>query len=303
MSSINYFEIVRDIMVSKITNSSRKSDLTQEEIYRRIYEAIINNSQQWHSGKQPQIPYSDPYCRLAYLYHVVPANANLVEYVFRQDVELAQYMVEVESRQNCVKICVFGGGPGTEVLGISKSIDRIPIRDDSRPVHTLKFLLLDKVNEWFETWLALQEQIENRCNRVSIQGNCWPVDITDTSKFAHIGDVFGQDVYIFSWILSEIFDEHDLNALTNFIGIMAENAPYDSKFVFIDRNEPWLRQRVQSIAADIELELSAFTPTRSNMDTDEQLHAVSDITDRLSGRKPKLKWDAFWVIGTKIIPF
>jgi hypothetical protein len=301
-TSIKYFEIIRDVILKKVQSSIKFSGKSEEEIYKEIAAALEHNSEEWRSGRAPEIPYDEPSSRLAYLYSIVPANANLIENVFLSNIGIQEYIEDLLLYTQNIKICAFGGGPGTEALGFAKYLEKHFHPYWNQSVY-VRFLLLDRVNEWLESWYEIENSIRVCSgNKTLLSSSCWQVDITDTSGFASIGDIFEQNIYILSYILSEIFDENELEALTDFIKIMADNAPDDSVFIFIDRNERRLKDRVVEIAKAIGIDLGPITNTVSNMSSDEQKSVMQGIETRLK-RSPRVRWDAFYAIGTKEIPF
>jgi len=76
-------------------------------------------TEQWFAGEAPTIAYDDPLCRWAYMYAHAPAQANLFHNVLveavRQSRHFGRKLIQEE-----VSMVVFGGGPGTELLGLAK---------------------------------------------------------------------------------------------------------------------------------------------------------------------------------------
>ena len=142
---INYCRIIGDVIRYYIDNITRERGITRKAAYWIIDEHIKNNSDQWRSGLKPKIPYEDPLCRIAYLYSIVPVNANLVEYVFGADKELQNYFDVLQESKGCIDICAFGGGPGTEMLGLAKRIEKKWRDGQQENQLVLDFLLLDQL--------------------------------------------------------------------------------------------------------------------------------------------------------------
>ena len=304
MPHVKYFEIVRNVINENIQNITMQKGLLQDEAYQEVVRYLKQNSAQWSSGRQPVICYHDPLCRIAYLYGIVPANANLVEIIFSEDRELREYINFLINKKSVIIVSAFGGGPGTELLGIIKYLEYKRSRF-GKPIY-LDFLILDRVTEWLDSWLALKREIERRFeNNIGPDRNTWPVifsgnfsgvDITNTSNFGNLGNLFMQDICILSYLLSEIFDVFD-----NFIIFLKDMVTYSaqgSKFLFIDRRGPIWENRVREISERVGLELSEFQYTRRNMDPDEQVTDLGKLYEDV-GRSPRVTWDAFWVVGIK----
>src|ERR1044071_3633684 len=151
MPAIKYFELARDIIEANLNGIAAQRGLTRESALEEIKQHLANNTVEWRSGRQPNIPYNDPLCRMAYLYGIAAANASQIEDVFSQSIDLEEYIDRVQSEKGHVEICSFGGGPGTELLGLAKWAE---LRGSSQQL-VLDFLVLDKVNEWLDSWQAI----------------------------------------------------------------------------------------------------------------------------------------------------
>ena len=318
MTYIKYFEIVGRVIESNIESISesisRDRDISYEEARMEVIDSIIghlaNNTHEWSSGCQPNIRYEDPLCRIAYLYRIVPVNANLLEFVFEKDAKIEVYLDEVQKENGEVNICVFGGRPGTELLGLAK---RTEMRRIEHQI-VLNFLLLDQVNEWVESWRAIRKEIDSKFrNNINQNRNGWPlttsgdscaIDITNIDNFGNWGAVFGQDIYIFSYIISEVFDDYP--QLKNFITKMAAQSPKGAKFLFIDRIEQRWKNVIIDLAENAGIALSEFHDTRSSMGVASPKEEKTDlgqiyvdVLERYPKGYPRLNWNAFWVVGTK----
>lgn len=304
MPCIKHFQILGNVIESHVETIARQRGVCLAEAYDEVIQHLKNNSAQWRSGEPPLIPYQNPLCRIAYLYGTAPVNANLIEHVFEEDTELAHYVEVLQNEKGQVSVCAFGGGPGTELLGIAKWIENrcFPAQI------ALEFLLLDRVNEWLDSWLAIKRQIELRFREnLGANRNNWPltitgsfstIDITNTTDFGNLVTVFDQDIYVLSYVVSEIFG--NVQNLRSFATYMAEYAPSGARFLFVDRKEPRWKTEVSNLAAEAGITLSAFHDAFSNMSTDEQKTDLGRIYDALHEKwEPRVTWNAFWVVGTK----
>ena len=133
------------------------------------------------------------------------------------------------------------------------------------------------------------------------KGFC-PFDITSTKNFGNLGDVFGQDFYILSYVVSEIFDYAP--DLRKTVAKMAEKAPPGSKFLFVERGEDrWVRE-IELLSKEAGLSISDMKRTETSMDTDEEKRDLGQIyfdVRQLHGKNydPRITWKAFWAVGTK----
>jgi hypothetical protein len=303
MACIKYFEIIHDIVDPNIDYIARTSEISRLDICKKIREYCEIMRVAWYSNQNPNIPYHDPLCRLAYLYSTVPVNANLVEFVFENDNDIENYLDSCQSKKGSVSICVFGGGPGTEILGLAKRIEKRRLDDQI----SLRYVLLDKVTEWQESLIEIESQIETRLRNKIGKRKDWPLtltghstalDITDTANFGNFGNIFGKiDVFILSYVVSEVFD--DAIKLQSFLSKMTESAPSGAKFIFIERNEPRWVEKINIMSDVAKLTLSSEPNHTSNyMSLDEQRTHLGKLLEDV-GRSPRTNWNAFWVVGTK----
>jgi hypothetical protein len=299
---IRYFQIVHDVLEENIAALVERSGKSRKDIAEGIKAQAAECSAQWFSGDVPAINYQNPLCRLSYLYAVVPATANLIQDIFAND-ELREHFRKVQKDKGTVSVCAFGGGPGTELLGISKWVETTKPKE---PIF-LEYLLLDRVNEWLDSWMALKKQIESRFRKFyGKERQSWPlvvsgmfsaVDIKKPASLVNLGPIFDQDIYILSYLVSEIFANFE--DLRNFTQQIADNAPKGAKFLFVDRKGPRWKEEITSLAKQAGIKLSAFNDTESYMDPPTE--DVKDLGSLLKelGKYPKLTWKAFWVVGTK----
>ena len=303
MPLVKYFDIVREVIDTNITRIAASKGLTPAQVYLQVVQHIRQNSAEWTSNKKPVIPYNNPLCRIAYLYSNVPANANLFEHVLRYDPELAKYITLVLASKGSLGLCAFGGGPGTELLGMAKwaEYNKYPTQVD------IEFLLLDRVNEWLDSWMAIKNVISGRYQKA--YGNAkssWPllisagvfsaVDVTNITGFGNLGAIFQQDLYVMCYVISEVFDQtQDLGTFTS---LMATHAPQGSKFLFIDRWGKIWTDKIKTIADQAGLALSDFHSTRCAMSRDELVTDLGQLHTDI-GISPRTTWKPFWVVGTK----
>jgi hypothetical protein len=301
---IRYFQIVHEVIEENIAALVERSGKDRKEICEGIRKQVDHCLQQWFSNSVPAINYQNPLCRLAYLYEVVPATANIVEDAFGgEDNEIRDHFRRARKDKGTVSICAFGGGPGTELLGICKWVERTQPKE---PVY-LEYLLLDRVNEWLDSWMAIKKQIELRFrNHISKERGDWPivisgmfsaVDIKNTATLGNLGSIFDQDIYVLSYLVSEIFANFE--NFRSFTAQIADNAPKGAKFLFVDRKGARWKEEVNTIAKQAGIKLSDFHDAESSMDPRTEESSDLGSLRKEIGLDPKLRWKAFWVVGTK----
>src|SRR5262245_34251643 len=114
-----YFEATKRILSVSLESIARSRKLTRPQVLKKAASHLKLMSDQWYAGEAPQIAYDDPLCRWAYVFAHVPAHANLFEKVIGICAKVCPEFGQVLHAEE-VSMLVFGGGPGTELLGLAK---------------------------------------------------------------------------------------------------------------------------------------------------------------------------------------
>ena len=171
----------------------------------------------------------------------------------------------------------------------------------------LEYLLLDRVNEWLDSWKGIKAQIESRFSKhlgkqrqdwpVSVSGFFSAVDIKNMASVANLGTIFDQDIFVLSYLVSEIFINFE--NFRSFTREIADRAPRGARFLFLDRKGNRWKNEIRELARGAGIKLSAFKDTQDHMDiTTEEASDLGSLRKEI-GKGPKLTWNAFWVVGTK----
>jgi hypothetical protein len=114
-----YFEATRRILSLSLETIAKARKLNRSQALKKAGDYLATMSEQWYAGEAPQIAYEDPLCRWAYVFAHVPANANLFEEVIEICASGNKEFREALNGDEA-SLLVFGGGPGTELLGLAK---------------------------------------------------------------------------------------------------------------------------------------------------------------------------------------
>lgn len=300
------FDVVGKVVNTQVDAIASASGQPRSEIVSKIKRHVELISKEYFSGRRPNIPFDAPLSRIAYLYSVVSINARLLEVVFDSDSELQQWFGTVYRRKGEVAICTLGGGPGTEILGLAKWIER---QHFNSPM-VLNPLITDKFGEWGENWLALRDQINGEITHrygtgrmgrpVTVTGSFSSLDVENTADLAKLRLVGSRDFFIMSYLISSIFGRFE--NLSSFMTSLVAEVPHGSKFLFIDRAASYdkFKGPIRELSSKAGLRLAEFHTSVSNhpQDSGEQASDLGVIREEL-GISPRLKWNAFWVLGTK----
>lgn len=140
-----YFEIIKKILDRSIEHYSRREEMSILKIDEEITQHIEATSREHWNNADPNIDYDKPLCRLGYLFTHAGAQATLFERTIRLSEHL-QALLKLKAQDN-INICTVGGGPGTELLGLTKYLLTTQIT-----LCEITFTVLDGVPKWGETW-------------------------------------------------------------------------------------------------------------------------------------------------------
>lgn len=144
---------------------------------------------------RPAIDYADPAVRMAYIYKYVTAHAQLVE----QRILKSEVLLNVV-RNDCSITCL-GGGPGSELLGMSLAVSELEARAPAKR-HAV---LLDREVNWSYDWAELAGQFNLPMSYAAL-----PFDIVDATSWLRADNVFEcPDLVTAVFFLSEVYSAHN----------------------------------------------------------------------------------------------
>jgi hypothetical protein len=298
------FQMLGPVLTRNIDFIAQSEGIQVAEVYARIVAEADRNSAEWYSNNVPNLNYHQPDCRLAYLYIVAAANAATFKHVITTDLDLKAYFIELATHKRAIKICAFGAGPGTELLGMAQFFAEAGLGHSVE----VDFQLIDRVQEWTDTWYGIRDEVRtafenqhgpNRANWPMIpSGNFVKCDVTQLEPLANLSNIWCQDVYVLNFLLSEIFDDDP--RLNQFLSFVAERAPKGSRFVFIERKGGRWENRMANIARQANLRLSGFVNSAVNGLRGESPEDLGDVYKQLNLQKvPRLNWNVVYSVGVK----
>ena len=290
---MNYFKTVKAALDASFDGICRHTKIRAEDAYDLIRKHLATMSREWFTGETPNIVYSDPLCRFAYLYCHTAANANLCEVAIRQSPEVCDFIEEKLTREGEISVCAFGGGPGTELLALSKHLLGTRRQD---PHARISFTLLDRVPEWAETWNALETEINRLLKErygafprhpFSICKTFVPFDMTEGGSYCNLSHLLKQDLHVMNYVVSEVFG--DRQRFQDLVKAAAASSIGGSKFLIIDRDQDRVIGDATRILRDAGLEVSQVRKNCSNMDCDEQSEVLKPYISKIN-RRPRVQW-------------
>src|ERR1043166_422457 len=113
-----YFEAIKRILLLNIQEIANSRRMTVKQAIETAARHLSSMSEQWFAGKKPTIAYDDPVCRWAYMYAHAAVNANIFERVLDRCKQHQKFSDKLSEEE--FSVLIFGGGPGTELLGLAK---------------------------------------------------------------------------------------------------------------------------------------------------------------------------------------
>ena len=134
------------------------------------------------------------------------------------------------------------------------------------------------------------------------------VDVIDPESAQLPALTRGFDLYVVSYVVSHIYTDNGLSQFRRFMQSVIESAPQDSKFLFIDRGGEqkqgggvnW-QESVRHLLSCPGIVISdpVRLTSRSPGDYRERKTDLGVLYEHLD-RAPRLGWDIFWMVGTKV---
>ena len=307
-----YIEIIRKVVDSAIITYADSNQTTVPSIHKQIKKHIDRTTSEYRNNT-PDINYEDPLCRLGYLYRHGPANANLFNTVLSESDSLTETI-----RHSCrrtLNVCAAGGGPGTELLGLAKYLNRRPRLMPRKVV----FSVLANVSEWADTWDSLAEEVEDwfsshpRDDEVDppiVSPAFLTLNVLDPSSYQNYGFKFRKaDVVVFNYLFSE--NKNRLDQAHPALDQLVKLTPDGCKFIVIDRkeNDPTFHENVIQLFETVLGEEITLNTYNGTIDGDERADDMGQELLTAFG-SPRLKFftdqarDAtvFWFVTERKMP-
>jgi hypothetical protein len=304
-----YFKMIRYVLDTTLAKTCAARGISLADGQAKLRDHLLEMNEEWFSKVEPNIDYKDPFCRLAYLYAHTACNANICEIAIRSQGEVIALIHERASAGKEVRVCAFGGGPGTELLALVKYL--LKTMGPTFPTVEINFTVLDRVVEWSESWevmaTSVRDAIKERWpnvadRRLHVFKSFMPFDMTKIEAFTNFDTILTHDLYVMNYVVSEVIDSVD--ALANVMGKMREAAPNDALFLIIDRDQPEVRERAEALVTSAGLQQVNLGTSCNSMDGDERASELDSYSPGI-GRRPRLQWrtqnnrGVFWILAKK----
>ena len=305
-SSLQIFKSLGKVLDQCVSDWKHDTGLPLDRLVPLVEKAVRHMSDEYHGGHPPEIPFECLVYRSAYLYEYASANAFAVEAVLNDDAEDQGLISGLLTSKLPISLCCLGGGPGSEILGVAKWIVRQQLGTTQ-----LEVVIIDKCLEWRNQWKSVRDTLNTNFSagssisaqrrRLVVPKGFVKVDVIDPESAQLPPLVHGFDLYVVSYVVSHIYTDYGLSQFCKFMRSVIDSAPKGSKFLFIDRREPDWQTSVATLLGYPGIEISGpyFSSKDSPGDSQEEKTDLGVLFEHLN-RFPRLGWDIFWVVGTKV---
>ncbi|HEC92432.1 MAG TPA: hypothetical protein ENI51_05495 [Candidatus Atribacteria bacterium] len=298
-----YFHIVSSVLRDLIIKYSNDFEIEMVEIFNRL-KFYCEEFEKHFSGQQSSIDYSNTICRMAYVLKYVPCFANIVENTINNIFEqLIREKVEIRLPK-VLKIIDLGGGPGSELLGLTKYFENRHPNED----FVLRFRLIDFVEAWQSSWIPIYSKIIDDFTNDYGNMHNWPilinqdfflrVDLTNADEFRiYDSNVLGNNIYFINHVVSEnnIFNniERFIETLKEIIRFANEN----SIIIFIDVKKQDVMLAIDRIIKELKLTTITKDTESDTMNIfEEKMHLIKILRSLCPSWDyfPKVSWKIYW---------
>ena len=291
-----YFEIVRTVVQDSLDSDDEITNQDRAIVLSGMREHLTSLEKNYRRN-EPNIEYTDPLCRFAYLYRYAGAHATLFEKVIHSSDIVRQVCPD---KGGVLQVCAVGGGPGTELLGLSKYLlTRISAGDHCILPARIDFTVLDNIHQWTETWRCLARTIDSHFQDhlaalglapPTIAPMFLPFDVLDVASYRNYSHLLDRPgLVVFNHLFSE--NKTRLGEAGDAVRHLSRVTPRGSVFVVIDRLErvSSFRQNVLDQFQSVFEETIECQEYGATMDLDEDKSVMgSEFLDALG--VPRLKF-------------
>lgn len=299
---MNCFAVMKDIVDATANEVFGHTDLTEEE-GRIVHAHLAAMSADWSGGRAPNL--ADAARRFGYTYCYAGAHAHLCEVVMRGCQDLRRLVTNKVRSQQPLRVCIFGGGPGTEIVSLAKFLSRRVAMEDALDV---EILILDREAAWEQniniSTAAVAEALTNEGFEITLTTQFLEFDVCNQPG-SILAQVLGRDLYIFNHVISEVFNRSQ--EIEPLVASICEAMPAGAVFLIADREQNAIVDIVIGLMERTGLEVASFRGIR-RMDYEEDCNALRDAYFPRINWRPRVKWGlqgmgmdqgAFGVAATK----
>lgn len=286
------FLTVRDALSAMIEDIAKREKTKTKVALEKCESFMSTLSEQYYSGTAPALAYEDPFCRWAYVFSHVAANADLLVHALKNFAAKDSNFKAALSEEE-LKVCIIGGGPGSELLALAKYYCT------DRPDEQVSVSLsqIDRVGAWSENVQVLKHSLHAQLKEkygkkknwpLLIDTNLMPLDVSKKKSLEHLAHTFEFDLAIMSYVISEIFDFEAFKPILTAI----KQGKGKNRYVLItDRSDKRTKENIDLTINFLGATVVTQFQKRSNLDGDEQTRVLKEAFPSIS-RSPRVTWDS-----------
>jgi hypothetical protein len=183
------------------------------------------------AGRQP-VNYSHPSTHLAYAFRSLTCHADLLY----RSLAGASPAVAAAMSGNPVKVVCVGGGPGSDILGTIKFVERHGLTNKS-----FHFTILDREPAWSNVRSALGATFGN----LAVSHGFELTDLAGGAPWVANWNFADADIYTISFCLSEVWIFDGNGSVTGFMDKLISSAKAGALFVYSDNGGPSFLPKVE----------------------------------------------------------
>ena len=311
-SQFSYFDVLRGAFEQLVDRVSHSSERSRDSVTDDIVDAFIEMRDNYTTyGRRPEVKFHEERFRIAYLLYSTASNGYFTEYALTNDKQLNAWLNNKLSSDGEISVCTLGGGPGSEILGLAQWI----IRQQFEKRIVITPSLTDR-----NSWIWEREAVKNSLDGwlMLTYGDdpfAWPlvleqaapatVDLRYPGTLSNIDDLIpNQDFFLFSYSLSELFQQYELTASIPVLSQLESNSKQSAKFLIVDRNQPTLRNLVKQFVDRSGMRILGHTDDNLeiiSMPKKDSPKSLGNVFNRLKrrGHVPRTQGKVFWFVSEK----
>ena len=293
------FEITKRVVDETAVTIFGRTALTEEE-GRQVHQQLADMSAAWGAGRAPVL--STAVQRFGYIYCYVAAHAHLCELAMRGSQEIRRLVASKVHDGRRFRVCMFGAGPGTELIGLTKFLSRRLGEEDHLIVEAL---VLDKEAGWNENVGTTSSVIRATLKEAGFEAevNATFQEFDFCAAPGLLPQIRGCDLYIFNHAISEALNS--VNNIEPLLASITEGMPAGAVLLIADREQDAVFDAASALVQHTGLQTASQRGIR-RMDFEEDCNALKNAYfDRINWH-PRVKFGlvgmdqrAFCMTGTK----
>lgn len=233
-------------------------------------EAELRQSYRNLTNGVAKIDYSHPATRYAYLACYVSSHANMVYEAIKGSPLLKTVLSEEK-----VKVACIGGGPGSDLLGVLKLVDKLDLNPK------LKFFLYDAERNWSESWADIDDKVD-----IALRVYVEQFDVTDQTTWQGKQKYLQADLFTMIYFASEL--HRSKVSAAPFFQHLANSAKPGAVLLYVDNANKQFHGWVDEILSQAGWETEVSKDfMRVQIPSEEEKRALGEHFERIAG-SPKL---------------